>query len=84
MEAKLLTVLMRVALMSYRAREKSMGLWKHTRTSTGIERVEIDVKELQLRLQTIARQANIEVVQLALQSMLDEIEDSQYQLKLRK
>lgn len=61
-----------------------MGLWKHTKTSTGRDRVEIDVKELQLRLQTLASQGNIEVVQLALQSMLDEIEDRQFQLELKK
>ena len=57
-----------------------MGLWRETKTPTGRERVEIDVKELRLRLKTLARQGNIEIVQLAIQSMLEEIEDRQYQL----
>jgi len=52
-----------------------MGLWRYNRTSTGKTRLEIDIKELRLRLQTLAKQGNIEIVQLALQSMLDELEE---------
>lgn len=61
-----------------------MGIWKETKTPTGRGRVEIDVKELRLRLKTLARQGNIEIVQLAIQSMLEEIEDHQYQLRYNR
>jgi len=59
-----------------------MGIWKETKTSTGKGRVEIDVNELRLRLKTLTMQGNIEIVQLALQSLVEEIEDYQYQLKI--
>ncbi len=40
------------------------------------EKIEVDVKELTSRLQSLARGCNIEVVRLAISSMLDEIEDA--------
>jgi len=39
-------------------------------------KIEVDVKELTLRLQSLTRGCNIEVVRLAISSMLDEIEDA--------
>ena len=45
------------------------------KTSHGLNKVEVDLRELIIRLQSIAGQCNIEVVQLAIASMLDEIKD---------
>lgn len=53
-----------------------MGLWKTTKTSNGKKRVEIDAKTLQLRLQSIVEVQNMEIIQLAIQSMLEELEES--------
>jgi len=53
-----------------------MGLWKTTKTSNGKQRVEIDAKTLQLRLQSIMSTQNVEIIQLALQSMLEELEEN--------
>lgn len=53
-----------------------MGLWKTTKTSNGKKRVEIDAKTLQLRLQSIMSTQNVEIIQLALQSMLEELEEN--------
>ncbi|KKN00414.1 hypothetical protein LCGC14_1138020 [marine sediment metagenome] len=39
-------------------------------------KIEVDVKELTLRLQSLTRGCNIEVVRLAISSMLDEIKDA--------
>lgn len=53
-----------------------MSIWKITKTSGGRDKTEIDVKQLQLRLQSIVGSCNIEIMQLALQSMLEEIEEN--------
>ncbi|KKN34729.1 hypothetical protein LCGC14_0790730 [marine sediment metagenome] len=53
-----------------------MSLFTTTNTPDGDEKVEIDVKELILRLQSLTDGCNIEVIQLAISSMLDEIEDA--------
>lgn len=58
-----------------------MGLWRHNKTSNGRTRLEIDIKELRLRLQTLAKQGNIEIVQLALQSMIEELEEQAQPVK---
>lgn len=42
----------------------------------GKEKVEVNLKELKLRLQSLANECNIEIVQLAISSMLDEIKDA--------
>jgi len=52
-----------------------MNIWKTTKASDGIERKEINVKELTSRLQSLATGCNAEIIQLALQSLLEEIED---------
>jgi hypothetical protein len=55
-----------------------MGLWKYSNISNSIKtKLEIDVRELRLRLQTLSKQGNIEILQLAIQSMLDELEEQQ-------
>ena len=72
---------MKVDLMYCRSRETPMGLWKYSNTSNGKVKLEIDARELRLRLQTLAKQGNIEIVQLALQSMLDELEEQQTQTR---
>lgn len=51
-----------------------MGLWKIVQTPNG-PKVVIDVKELKIRLQSLVREGNIEIVRLAIQSMLDELND---------
>ncbi len=52
-----------------------MSLWK-THTLPSKQKVdEIDVDQLTLRLQTIVEQGNIEIIQLAIQSMLEEIKE---------
>lgn len=53
-----------------------MGIWKTTKTSDGRERSEIDVKELTLRLQSLKEGCTIEIVQLALESLLEEIKEN--------
>jgi hypothetical protein len=54
-----------------------MGSLSEVKTSPkGKTKVEIDVDELILRLKSLVNVGNIEIVQLALQSMLDEILDS--------
>lgn len=45
------------------------------KTSRAGTKVEIDIRELIIRLQSIAEQGNIEIVQLAIATMLDEIKD---------
>jgi len=37
--------------------------------------MEVDVKQLKIRLQAIVKQNNSEIIQLAIQSMLDELGD---------
>ena len=51
-----------------------MSLWKTSKCS-GNRRNEIDVKQLKLRLQAIVKQSNTEIIQLAIQSMLEEISE---------
>jgi hypothetical protein len=59
-----------------------MGLWKYSNPSnSGKFKLEIDVRELRLRLQTLSKQGNIEIVHLALQSMLDELEEQQTHIR---
>jgi hypothetical protein len=51
-----------------------MGLWKISKRS-GDKHIEIDVKQLKMRLQAIAKQGNREVIQLAIESMLEELSE---------
>ena len=54
-----------------------MGALMVTKTSpTGKSSVEVDINELILRLKTLEKGCNIEIVQLAISSMLEEIEDT--------
>lgn len=53
-----------------------MNLVKTKMTSEGKEKVVVDVRELTLRLQSLANGCNMEIIQLAITSMLDEIEDA--------
>lgn len=54
-----------------------MGSLVITKTSpVGTKLVEVDLEELILRLQSISDGCNIEIMQLAISSMLDEIEDA--------
>lgn len=52
-----------------------MGLWKTTKTSNGKKRTEIDAQTLLYRLQSIIHTDNAEIMQLAIQSMIEELED---------
>lgn len=56
-----------------------MGLWKVSRYSD--KHFEIDVKQLKIRLQAIIKQNNSEVMQLAIESMLEELSECQGVLK---
>ena len=47
-----------------------------TKMSDGEKKVEVDIKELTLRLQSLTDGCNIEIIQLAISSMLDEIKDA--------
>lgn len=54
-----------------------MGLWKK-QTCNGSKsgkQQHIDVKQLKIRLEAIADQGNIEIIQLAIQSIIDELEE---------
>jgi len=53
-----------------------MGLWKISKCS-GNRHVEIDVKQLKMRLQALVKQNNTEIIQLAIQSMLEELSEQQ-------
>lgn len=53
-----------------------MSLFVVSKTLSGKEKVEVDVKELRLRLQSLTSECNIEIIQLAISSILDEIEDA--------
>jgi hypothetical protein len=53
-----------------------MGLWKISKCS-GNRHVEVDVKQLKMRLQAIIKQGNTEVMQLAIESMLEELSEQQ-------
>lgn len=57
-----------------------MGLWqKPKRQPNGAiaAKKNVDVQQLTLRLKSIVDQGNIEVIQLALQSIIDELEENQ-------
>ena len=47
-----------------------------TKISDGKDKIEVNVKELTSRLKSLANGCNIEIIQLAISSMLDEIEDA--------
>jgi hypothetical protein len=47
-----------------------------TKISDGKDTVEVNVKELTSRLKSLASGCNIEVIQLAISSMIDELEDA--------
>lgn len=69
--------MMRVGSILVRAKEDTMGSLVITKTSpVGTKLVEVDLEELILRLQSISDGCNIEIMQLAISSMLDEIEDA--------
>ena len=53
-----------------------MGLWKISKCS-GNRHIEIDVKQLKMRLQAIVKQSNTEIMQLAIESMLEELSEQQ-------
>ena len=54
-----------------------MGALVVTKTSpAGKSKVEIDVDELTLRLKSLTNGCNIEIIQLAILSMLDEITEA--------
>jgi hypothetical protein len=53
-----------------------MGALATSKTSPAGKKVEIDVQELILRLRSIAKGCNIEIVRLAIATMLDEIKDA--------
>jgi len=54
-----------------------MGALVTAKTSpVGEGKVEIDVQELILRLQSISSGCNIEIVQLAISTMLEELDDA--------
>lgn len=47
-----------------------------TKVFDGKDQIEVNIKELTLRLQSLANGCNMEVIQLAISSMLDEIDDA--------
>jgi hypothetical protein len=53
-----------------------MGALVSSKTSPVGKKIEVDVQELILRLQSIADGCNIEVVRLAISTMLEEIDDA--------
>ena len=52
-----------------------MSLWKIRSLPSGQKLDEIDVRQLTLRLQSIVDQGNIEIIHLAIQSMLEELDE---------
>ena len=77
MEKTLRFASMKVDSNYCRSRERDkMGVLVTTKTSVDGNKVEIDLKELTRRLQSLTKGCNIEVIQLAISSMLDEIEDA--------
>ena len=52
-----------------------MSLWKMSKCSN--KHIEIDKKQLEIRLQAIVKQNNAEIMQLAIQSVLDELNDQE-------
>jgi hypothetical protein len=54
-----------------------MGALVVIKTSiAGKDKIEIDLKELKIRLKSIANGCNIEVMQLAISTMLEELNDA--------
>ena len=56
-----------------------MSLWKKIKFPNGKEHLHIDPKELYLRLRSLLEQGNIEVLQLGLESIVEELEDHKSQ-----
>ena len=54
-----------------------MTLWKTRSLSSGEKIHEIDIRQLILRLQSIVNKGNMEVAQLAIQSMLEELKEKE-------
>lgn len=52
-----------------------MGLWKIKTLMSGEKKAELDLEELKLRLKYLTKQNDSEVISLALQSILDELEE---------
>ena len=52
-----------------------MRLWKIKTLPSGQKVVELNLEELRSRLNTLSKQENLEVVQLALQSIVDELDE---------
>lgn len=52
-----------------------MSLWKIRSLPSGIKVNEIDANQLILRLQSLIEQGNVEVIQLAIESMLEELRE---------
>lgn len=53
-----------------------MGLWKISKCPSD-RNIEVDVKQLKIRLQAIVKQCNTEIMQLAIESILEELADQQ-------
>lgn len=53
-----------------------MKLMKVKKGLNGKEKIEVDIKELILRLKSISSGCDIEIIRLAISSMLDEIYDA--------
>jgi hypothetical protein len=53
-----------------------MRLIKIKKGSNGKEKIEVDIKELILRLKSISNGCDVEIIRLAISSMLDEIYDA--------
>ena len=60
-----------------------MGALVSSKTSPAGKKVEVDVQELILRLKSIAKGCSIEVVRLAIATMLDELKDAAGQNKFK-
>jgi len=52
-----------------------MGLWVIKTLASGEKIAEIDLCELRSRLKTLSKQDNVEIMQLALQSIVDELDE---------
>ena len=65
---------MKAGLMYY---EEIITMSLRKRTANGHNQCPVDIKQLTVRLKTIAKQRNIEIIQLALQSIIEELEEKQ-------
>jgi len=54
-----------------------MSLWRIRSSPSGTKINEVDAKQLILRLQSLVEQGNIEVMHLAIQSMLEELREEE-------